>query len=214
MTRVLIAPDKFKGSLTAADVCAAVGRGLHRHASVTVTSCPVADGGDGTIAAALAAGYSEVPVTASGPTGLPVCTHYARRGDTAVVELADVSGLVRLPGERLEPLTATSRGTGEVMAAAIDAGCTQLVLGIGGSASTDGGAGMLSALGARLRGRNGTELPDGGASLASLASLELSSLTARMDGVTLTVACDVDNPLTGPNGAAAVYGPQKGAAAT
>ncbi|MGB3258455.1 MAG: glycerate kinase [Ornithinimicrobium sp.] len=210
-TRVLIAPDKFKGSLTAADVCAAVSRGLHRHGAVSVTSCPVADGGDGTIAAALAAGYAEVPVTVSGPTGMPVSTLYARRGDTAVVELADVSGLMRLPDERLEPLTASSRGTGEVMAAAIDAGCTQLVLGIGGSASTDGGAGLLSALGARLLDGEGADLADGGAALASLVRLEVDALTSRMQGVTLTVACDVDNSLTGPHGAAAVYGPQKGA---
>ncbi len=211
MTRVLIAPDKFKGSLTAADVCAAVGSGLRRHASLDITSCPVADGGDGTIAAALAAGYAEVSVTASGPTGLPVSTRYARRGQTAVVELADVSGLARLPDGRLEPLTASSRGTGEVMATAIEAGCTQLVLGIGGSASTDGGAGLLSALGARLLDDDGAELRDGGAPLASLASLDVAALTSRMHGVTFTVACDVHNTLTGPHGAAAVYGPQKGA---
>ncbi len=211
ITAVLIAPDKFKGSLTAAEVCAAVSRGILSEVSVGIAVCPVADGGDGTIAAAVEAGYAAVPVTAAGPTGEPVSTYYARLGDIAVVEMADVSGLVNLPGGRLEPLVATSRGTGEVMAAAIDAGCTQIMVGIGGSASTDGGAGVLAALGARFLDADGVELPEGGAALASLASVDVSALTARMQGVTLTVACDVDNPLTGPRGAAAVYGPQKGA---
>ncbi|MGC1206875.1 MAG: glycerate kinase, partial [Ornithinimicrobium sp.] len=210
-TSVLIAPDKFKGSLTAADVCAAVSAGILRHVSVDIAVCPVADGGDGTIAAAIAAGYEAVPVTAAGPTGEPVQTHYARLGEIAVVEMADVSGLVNLPGGRLEPLIATSRGTGEVMAAAIDTGCTQIMLGIGGSASTDGGAGVLAALGARFLDADGAELAEGGAALASLASVDVSALEARMRGVSLTVACDVDNPLTGPRGAAAVYAPQKGA---
>lgn len=211
LTHVLIAPDKFKGSLTAAEVCAAVRRGILSEVSVDIAVCPVADGGDGTIAAAVEAGYAAVPVTASGPTGEPVETYYARLGDVAVVEMADVSGLVNLPGGRLEPLAATSRGTGEVMAAAIDAGCTQIMVGIGGSASTDGGAGVLAALGARFLDGDGAELPEGGAALASLASVDVSALQARMQGVSLTVACDVDNPLTGPRGAAAVYGPQKGA---
>ncbi len=211
LTHVLIAPDKFKGSLTAADVCAAVSRGILSEVSVYIAVCPVADGGDGTIAAAVEAGYAAVPVTASGPTGEPVETYYARLGDIAVVEMADVSGLVNLPGGRLEPLVATSRGTGEVMAAAIDAGCTQIMVGIGGSASTDGGAGVLAALGARFLDADGADLPEGGAALASLTSVDVSALTARMQGVSLTVACDVDNPLTGPRGAAAVYAPQKGA---
>ncbi|TWP35441.1 glycerate kinase [Leekyejoonella antrihumi] len=212
MTSVLIASDKFKGTLTAAQVCAAVRVGLLRRLpDAVVVSVPVADGGDGTIAAAVAAGYTEVPVVAAGPTGEPVHTAYARNGDTAVVELADVSGLVRLPGGVLHPGTATSRGTGEVIAAAVDAGCTQIVLGIGGSASTDGGAGMIQALGARLLDADGADLGAGGAHLASLVTVELGGLRERMRGVSLTVACDVDNPLTGPRGAAAVYGPQKGA---
>lgn len=213
MTTVLVAPDKFKGSLTAAQVAAAVGAGLRRVVEADIVAVPVADGGDGTVAAALAAGYRAVPVTAAGPTGEPVETTYARLDDLAVVEMADVSGLVRLPDGVLRPLTATSRGLGEVMAAAIDAGCTRLVLGIGGSASTDGGAGMLAALGARLLDADGRDLGDGGGPLADLAGLDLAPLQQRMRGVTVTVACDVDNPLTGPRGAAAVYGPQKGAGA-
>ena len=125
--------------------------------------------------------------------------------------MADVSGLWRLPDGRQEPMTATSRGLGEVMAAALDAGCTELVIGIGGSASTDGGAGMVAALGARLLDAAGDDLPDGGAALADLARLNLGALRSRMESITVTVASDVDNPLLGGRGAAAVYGPQKGA---
>lgn len=212
MTRVLIASDKFKGSLTAAQVGAAVRAGIHRlRPGAEVSVVPIADGGDGTVAAALAAGFEAVLVTASGPTGEPVCTAYARRDNIAVVELADVSGLVRLPGGKFAPMTATSRGAGEVIAAAIDAGCRRVVLGIGGSAGTDGGAGLLAALGARLLDADGAEIGDGGAALARLHTIDLASVRERLVGVEITVACDVDNPLTGRRGAAAVYGPQKGA---
>jgi glycerate kinase len=213
MPTVLIASDKFKGSLTAAQVAAAVGAGIGRVSDAAVVTVPVADGGDGTVDAAVSAGFSRVLVTASGPTGEPVETAYARRGETAVVEMADVSGLWRLPAGRREPMTATSRGLGEVMAAALDAGCTDLVLGIGGSASTDGGAGMIAALGGRLLDSEGDDLPDGGAALADLARLNLGALRSRMESITITVASDVDNPLLGERGAAAVYGPQKGASA-
>lgn len=209
--RVLLAPDKFKGSLTAADVAAAVSAGIRgARPDADVRSVPVADGGDGTLAAAVAAGYDLVPVTATGPTGRPVRTGYARLDDVAVAELADVSGLVRLPGLP-EPMTATSRGTGEVIAAAVAAGCRRVVLGIGGSASTDGGAGLLRGLGARLYDAAGRLLPEGGGALADLATVDLAEATALLAGVEVVVACDVDNPLTGPHGAAAVYGPQKGA---
>ncbi len=212
MPTVVIASDKFKGSLTAAEVARAVGEGIRRVVpDAEVRDVPVADGGDGTLAAAVAAGYTEVPVTAAGPTGEPVDTCYARRDDVAVVESADVSGLVRLPGGRLAPTTATSRGTGEVIGAAVRAGCRRVVLGIGGSACTDGGAGLVQALGARLLDGNGGDLGDGGGCLPALASVDLSGLRELMAGVRVTVACDVDNPLTGPTGAAAVYGPQKGA---
>ena len=155
-------------------------------------------------------GIDPVPVTASGPTGERVATQYARRGDRAVVELADVSGLSQLSGG-LAPLTASSRGTGEVIAAALDAGCRQIVLGIGGSASTDGGAGLVSALGGRLLDADGGEIADGGAALEHIARLDLSGLHPRLAEAEIVVACDVDNPLTGPHGAAAVYGAQKGA---
>lgn len=212
MVSVLIACDKFKGSLTALEVGNAVAAGIRRVcADAYVDVLPVADGGDGTVAAAVAAGYVSVPVNATGPTGEPVVTSYARRDGDAVVEMADVSGLARLPAGRLSPMTATSRGTGEVIAAAVNAGCRRIVLGIGGSASTDGGAGLLQALGARLVDQAGEGLRGGGGSLSALEAVDFASLRARMGGIEFTVACDVDNPLTGSHGAAAVYGPQKGA---
>lgn len=209
---MLVAPDKFKGSLAAADVAEAVRIGISSYDPRADVYClPVADGGDGTLAAALAAGFERVPVTATGPTGEPVETGYAVRGDTAVVEMADVSGLARLPGGAPAALAATSRGTGELVAAALDAGASRIVLGIGGSATTDGGAGLLQALGVSLRDAGGAELPPGGGALAALAGLDLSGLHPGLASAEIVVACDVDNPLTGPSGAAAVYGPQKGA---
>ncbi|MER6970161.1 glycerate kinase [Nocardioides sp. NPDC000445] len=211
MVRVLVASDKFKGSLTAAEVAAAVSAGMRRGSpGVVVDAIPVADGGDGTLAAAESAGFVLVPVTVAGSTGEPVRTAYARRDDIAVVELADASGLARLPGV-LDPMRASSLGTGQAMAAAIDAGCRRIVLGIGGSASTDGGAGLLCGLGARLFTVAGDPVGPGGVGLEEVARIEVDELRRRLDGVSVTVACDVDNPLTGPTGAAAVYGPQKGA---
>ncbi|MEU0267301.1 glycerate kinase [Nocardioides sp. NPDC006303] len=211
MVRVLVASDKFKGSLTAAEVAAAVSAGIRRGSpGVVVDAIPVADGGDGTLAAAESAGFVLMPVRVAGPTGEPVETAYARRDDVAVVELADASGLARLPGVP-DPMRASSLGAGQAMAAAIDAGCRRIVLGIGGSASTDGGAGLLCGLGARLFTPAGNPVGLGGAGLEEVARIEVDELRRRLDGVSVTVACDVDNPLTGPTGAAAVYGPQKGA---
>lgn len=205
--KVLVAPDKFKGSLTAAEVASAVASGLADvHPGVELQELPVADGGDGTVEAAIAAGFRRVRVPARGPTGALVTASFAVRGETAVVELAEASGLHRLRGAPA-PLTATSAGTGDAIAAAMRAGCRRIVLGVGGSACTDGGAGMLAALGARLLDGEGRELPFGGAALARLASLDVSG----MSEVDIELASDVDNPLFGPRGAAAVYGPQKGA---
>ena len=213
--RVLVAPDKFKGSLTAREVAARVAAGIGAEApGVEVEQVPVADGGDGTLDAAVAAGYTRVEVRAQGPTGEPVTTAFAARDDVAVVEMADVSGLALLMPDRLDALGASSYGTGEVVRAALDHGCREIVLGIGGSASTDGGAGMLQALGARLLSSGGQELGRGGAALADLARLDLSGLHPALAETRVVVASDVDNPLLGPNGAAAVYGPQKGASAS
>src|SRR4051794_16205993 len=210
--RVLVAPDKFKGSLTAREVAARVAAGIGAEApGVEVEQVPVADGGDGTLDAAVAAGYTRVEVRAQGPTGEPVTTAFAARDHVAVVEMADVSGLALLMPDRLDALGASSYGTGEVVWAALDHGCREIVLGIGGSASTDGGAGMLQALGARLLSSDGQELGRGGAALADLARLDLSGLHPALAKTRVVVASDVDNPLLGPNGAAAVYGPQKGA---
>jgi glycerate 2-kinase len=210
--RVVVAPDKFKGSLTAAQVAARVAAGLARAAAgVEVAQVPVADGGDGTLEAAVSAGYRRVPVRAEGPTGEPVDTAYAEQGGVAVVELADVSGLSRLPGGRPAPLVASSYGTGQVLRAALEAGCRRIVLGIGGSASTDGGAGMVQALGGRLLDARGGEVGRGGAALAAVRSLDLTDLHPAVPQTEVVVASDVDNPLLGPRGAAAVYGPQKGA---
>jgi glycerate kinase len=209
---VLIAPDKFKGSLTAPEVAAHLAAGLRRaRPDLPVREVPVADGGDGTLDAAIAAGFERVEVTAHGPTGEPVRSAYAVRDGVAVVELADVSGLGRLPGGVLDPLGASSYGTGELIAAALDAGCRTVVLGLGGSACTDGGAGMVRALGVRLLDAHGAELPRGGAALRDLATLDDSGLHAGVRDAEIVVAVDVDNPLLGDRGAAAVYGPQKGA---
>lgn len=212
MPRVLLAPDKFKGTLTAAEVAEHLANGLRSVLpDVEVAVVPVADGGDGTLAAALAAGFTRVPVRATGPTGMPCESAYGVRGAEAVVELAEVSGLAQLPDRRPAPLTATSRGTGELIAAALDGGARRVVVGIGGSACTDGGAGLLQALGATVHTATGSVVQAGGAGLLDAARLDLSGLHPGLAEAELVVACDVDNPLTGSRGAAAVYGPQKGA---
>jgi glycerate 2-kinase len=210
--RVVIAPDKFKGSLTAAEVVDAVAAGLLAVAlDADVVRVPIADGGDGTVAAALSRGFTAVAVEASGPTGEPVSATYARHDHQAVVELAGVCGLDLLPDRRPDPLGASTYGLGQVLAHAITHGATDIVLGIGGSASTDGGAGMVQAMGARLMDEQGRDLPRGGAALQNLASLEPAGLWQAVEGVRIVVASDVDNPLLGSRGAAAVFGPQKGA---
>lgn len=210
--RILLAPDKFKGSLTASQVCDHVAAGVLRPGPGAVLSrALVADGGDGTLDAALAAGFAPVPVRAHGPTGEPADAVIGVRGTVAVVELATVSGRGQLPGGRLEPLLPSSTGVGDLLRAALDAGCREVVLGIGGSACTDAGAGMLQALGARLLADDGTDVGPGGAGLARVARVGLDGLDPRLAGLHVVPATDVDNPLTGPAGAAAVYGPQKGA---
>jgi glycerate 2-kinase len=211
-TRAVLAPDKFKGSLTAAEVAEALAAGMvDVLPHLETITLPVADGGDGTVAAALSAGFDKIIVNAVGPTGEPVQAPYALHGDRAVVELAAVVGLSMLPSGRLDPLASHTYGLGLVIADAIRRGATTIVLGLGGSASTDGGAAMVQALGARLLDSRGRDLSPGGGRLAGLARLDLEPLRAALGGVTIIVASDVDNPLLGPNGAAAVFGPQKGA---
>jgi glycerate 2-kinase len=218
--KIVVAPDKFKGSLHATQVAAAIAAGLRSGlgaagAGPEVITIPVADGGEGTVDAAVAAGFERVPVAAAGPAGDPVRASYARRGEVAVVELACVCGLARRPGRRPAPLTASSFGAGEVLRAALEAGARRIVLGVGGSASTDGGAGLLQALGARVLDTSGEPVGPGGAALRDVAALDLTGLQPALHPASrtaeLTLAADVDNPLTGPDGAAEVYGPQKGA---
>ncbi|RSS26190.1 glycerate kinase [Streptomyces sp. WAC05458] len=210
--RVLVAADKFKGSLTAVEVAERVTAGLRRVVpDLAVEALPVADGGDGTVAAAVAAGFERREVRVAGPLGDEVTAAYALREGTAVVEMAEASGLQRLPEGVLAPLTSSTYGSGELLRAALDAGARTIVFGVGGSATTDGGAGMLSALGARFLDGAGEPVAPGGGGLADLASADLSGLDPRLSDVELVLASDVDNPLTGPKGAPAVYGPQKGA---
>ncbi len=209
--RVVVAPDKFKGSLTAAEVAAGVAAGLARGGfGVEVDALPVADGGDGTVAAAVSAGFRRVELGVRGPVGKNVTASYALRDDTAVIEAAQACGLSLLPPGSLAPLTATSRGVGDLILTASRMGAKRIVLGVGGVATTDGGAGLLQALGARLTDDKGRELPPGGAALARLARVDLARLH-DLSGVEFMLASDVDNPLLGPTGAAAVYAPQKGA---
>ncbi|TQM29787.1 glycerate kinase [Nocardia bhagyanarayanae] len=210
--RVLLAPDKFKGSLTASEVAAALAAGIAAvRPDAGIRRVPVADGGDGTVDAFVAAGWERVETTAPGPTGAPAATSYAMRGSTAVVELAEVVGLAKLPGGQLDPLGAGTKGLGVVIANALDRGATHIVLGLGGSASTDGGAGLLRALGVRVLDVDGRELPSGGGALVRAARVESTGLHPEAAAARFTLACDVDNPLLGPKGAVAVYGPQKGA---
>jgi glycerate kinase len=213
--RVVIAPDKFKGSLSALQAAAAMARGVAKaSAGASIARVPMADGGEGTTEALVAATggtYHEARVT--GPLGEPVVARFGLLGDgqTAVIEMAAASGLVLVPPERRNPLIATTRGTGELLLAAIAAGARRLIVGIGGSATNDGGAGMGQALGYRLLDHAGRDLQPGGGSLDGLLHIDRSGRRADLDSVEIAVACDVSNPLCGPEGASAVYGPQKGA---
>ena len=210
--RVLIAPDKFKGSATAFQVAAHLAAGIRRVAAdVQLTLLPIADGGDGTVDAAVAGGFTRREVTVTGPVGNRVRAAFALRGEIAVVEMAEASGLRQLPAGHLAPLDAGTYGTGELIRAALDAGAKTIVLGVGGSASTDGGAGMLAALGARFLDADSRDLPSAAGALARLAAVDLGGLDPRLGAARIVLASDVDNPLLGENGAAAVYGPQKGA---
>jgi glycerate kinase len=212
--RIVVAPDKFKGSLTAVQVAEAVSAGLtHDRDDIETTLLPVADGGDGTVAAALSVGYSPVQVGAVGPTGEPLTATYGvdEVNGVAVVELAAVVGLDLLPGGVLEPLRSSTYGLGLVVREALRHGVGELVLGVGGSASTDGGAGMVQAMGGQVRDRDGRELSPGGAALREVAAVDVGRVRELVGSTAVMVASDVDNPLLGPRGAAAVFGPQKGA---
>jgi glycerate kinase len=212
VNHVVVAPDKFKGSLTATDVAAALATGLlAARPGLVVHEVPVADGGDGTLAAALAAGFAPLAAVVRGPTGEPVKASIAVRDGVAIVEAAAACGLAVLPGGRLAPLTASSYGVGELLLLAADAGCTTVVLGVGGSACTDGGAGLVQAVGGRVLDAESRPLPPGGGALVDVAAVDLTGIDPRIGELTVVLATDVHNPLLGPQGAAEVYGPQKGA---
>lgn len=210
--RIVLAPDKFKGSLTAAQVTERLAAGLAEAIpGVETVRVPMADGGEGTVEAALAAGFSPRTAIVTGPTGLPLEAVFALRGQEAVVEMAAASGLDVLPGGVKDALGATSRGTGQLVVAALNAGARTIILGVGGSASTDGGAGLLRGLGAELFDADGEPLPDGGGALSLAARLDLTGLDPRLKDADIVLAADVDHPLTGDRGAPAVFAPQKGA---
>ena len=212
---VVVAPDSFKGSLSAVQAAEAMERGvLEAWPDARVVKIPIADGGEGTVEALVTAtGGRYETCTVRGPLGRPVEARWGVLGDgrTAVVEMAAASGLTLVPEGRRDPRIASTFGTGQLIRAALDAGFRRIVIGIGGSATNDGGSGMAKALGVRFLDGRGDTLPEGGAALSRLASVDLSGVDPRLAGTEILVACDVDNPLTGPRGASAVYGPQKGA---
>jgi glycerate kinase len=213
--KVVIAPDSFKESLSAPEVAEQVAAGFREvFPDADYALVPLADGGEGTVAAMVAAtGGRIVSVSVTGPLGTRVTAFYGLTGDgqTAVIEMAAASGLELVPPGKRNPLITTSYGTGELIRAALDAGVSGIVIGIGGSATNDGGAGMLQALGMQLLDAEGVEIGFGGGALARLERIDACGLDPRLGEVIISVACDVENPLLGAKGASAVFGPQKGA---
>ncbi|WJN58035.1 glycerate kinase [Pseudomonas sp. SO81] len=212
--KLVIAPDSFKESLSAPEVAAAIARGWRQvFPNAEILLRPMADGGEGTVDAVLAAvGGERREQIVRGPLGEPVTAPWGWLGDgTAVLEMAAASGLHLVPSERRDATLTSSQGTGELIRAALDAGAQRIILGLGGSATNDGGAGLLQALGMRFLDAAGCELPPGGAALAQLARIDASGLDPRLAQVRIEIAADVDNPLCGPRGASRVFGPQKGA---
>ncbi|MBY6037141.1 glycerate kinase [Fictibacillus nanhaiensis] len=213
--KIVIAPDSFKESMSAAEVCVAIEAGFRKvlpHAQYV--QVPVGDGGEGTVQSVVDATSGEiVKVHVTGPLGNPVEAFYGLTGDgkTAVIEMAAASGLHLVPIEMRNPLVTTTRGTGELILHALEHRVERIVLGLGGSATNDGGAGMAQALGVKFLDLNGEELRPGGGALSELVSIDVSGMDERLKSVHVDVACDVTNPLTGPLGASAVFGPQKGA---
>ncbi|WP_100398063.1 glycerate kinase [Bacillus sp. FJAT-44742] len=216
MVKVVIAPDSFKECMTAQEAATAIEKGFQQvfEKGIVIDKIPMADGGEGTtqsLADALNGKIYTTEVTA--PMGQKVMASYAVSGDkeTAIMEMAEASGLSLVPAEERNPLTASTYGTGELIKAALDHNVSKIIIGIGGSATNDGGAGMIKALGGKLLDHKDNEIEEGGAALKELSRLDLEGLDPRLKHVNITVACDVTNPLTGPKGASAVYGPQKGA---
>ena len=213
--RIVIAPQSLKGSLTAAEAGLAIAQGARAvYPQAEIAIVPVADGGEGTVQALVdATGGKIVQQTVTGPLGEPVTAFYGILGDgrTAAIEMAASAGLPLVPPEQRDPRITTTYGVGELILAALEQGSRHFIIGIGGSATNDGGAGMAQALGASLTNSQGMAIARGGAALGTLQHISTDTMDARLQGCTFEVACDVNNPLTGPNGASAVYGPQKGA---
>ena len=214
--RIVVAPDSYKGSVSAVAVAEALKRGIGRvFPSAEVITVPIADGGEGTVEALVSATSGELRhALVTGPLGAPHLAHWGVLGDgrTAVIEMASASGLPLLKPDERDPRVTTTYGTGELIRTALDAGLRRIILGIGGSATNDGGSGMARALGVRFFTAAGTDLDlHGGAALRHLGEIDVSRLDPRLAECEITVACDVDNPLCGPRGASAVFGPQKGA---
>ncbi|PWW31960.1 glycerate kinase [Cytobacillus oceanisediminis] len=213
--KIVIAPDSFKESLSAMEAANAIERGFKAiFPNADYRKMPMADGGEGTVQSLVDATNGTIEErTVTGPLGEPVQAFFGIMGDgkTAVIEMAAASGLHLVPSEKRNPLITSTRGTGELIAAAVDLGVKHIIIGIGGSATNDGGAGMVQALGGRLLDEAGHDIGPGGGSLSKLALVDLTELDTRLKDVHIEVACDVDNPLTGPRGASAIFGPQKGA---
>jgi len=213
--RILIAPQSLKGSLTAAEAGSSIAQGVQAiFPKAEIDIVPIADGGEGTVQALVdASGGKIIQMIVTGPLGEPVTAFFGLMGDglTAVIEMAACAGLPLVPPEKRDPRITTTYGVGELIRAALDNGSRHFIIGIGGSATNDGGAGMVQALGAKLFDSQGREISRGGAALATLAHISTTDLDPRLQQCTVDVACDVNNPLCGPMGASAVYGPQKGA---
>ena len=213
--KFIVAPDKFKGSMTAEEAAERITRGiLSVLPEAEILQFPLSDGGEGLVDALLRESDGEImKTTVTGPLNEPVEARWAILGDcsTAVVEMAAASGLTLLPGGKRDPLRATTYGTGELIRAALNHHCTRLIIGLGGSATNDAGAGMAQALGAGLYDRSGRQIGRGGKELLNLEKIDLAGLDQRLPDLHCLVAVDVDNPLTGLHGASLVYGPQKGA---
>jgi glycerate kinase len=212
---IIVAPDSFKGNMTAPEACAILEEGIRSvRGDAVVHKIPLADGGEGTARAVTeAAGGRFAQVTVTGPLGQKITASFGiiDQGKTAVLDMASASGIELVPREQLNPMAATSWGTGELIKAALDAGARELIIGIGGSATVDGGVGMIQALGFKVLDAQGKDVGRGGAALPKIAAVSADGADPRLKNVSIKVACDVTNPLLGPKGAAAVFGPQKGA---
>ena len=213
--RILVAPNAFKESLSAVDAARAIAKGVRRGLpNARVTEIPIADGGDGTLEAVISGTSGRIlKARVVGPLGNRITAEYGITGNgrTAVIEMSRASGLALVPPARRNPMRTTSFGTGQLIQAALDHGVHSILLGIGGSATVDGGIGALQALGASFLDRHGNSVGRGGTGLLAIEKIGLSHLHPGLKRAEILVACDVDNPLTGPKGAAAVFGPQKGA---